>query len=233
VSAHDQQTGSLGIEVDADGVRVLDHLQPGLLELSVYAMDHERFSRWIRIEPGQRLEAGTVELGSPRQISGRVLGRDGKPVKGVEVRVACKRLDDYDPKLALRGLSRTCDAKGEFRFEQLGRGRYLVCAQVKSARHDWRVIDTAASDVTGIELRLGAVQPVTVRCATRSQELFAFIVRDDKGQPIASWRLSASIALPLELPAGRYVLEVWDDHQRRTSARFLVGNEPVEVRYQP
>ena len=86
-------------------------------------------------------------------------------------------------------------------FIPLHVSRYLVLATVKQARHGWQVVDTTASDASGVELRLGDVQPVTLRCAARVPEVLSLTVYDEKKHPILGWRMLSSLPLSIELPA--------------------------------
>ncbi|MCA8968684.1 MAG: carboxypeptidase regulatory-like domain-containing protein [Planctomycetes bacterium] len=223
VSFSDRQSSGAGKPTDAGGFVHVEKIIPGLLAFEVRAIDHERYHSNMRVEPGSNLDLGTIRLGAPRKISGRVVDANGEPVSGVDFAWVAR--DRYQGVVSWeRGTSTQSQSDGTFTLFDCGPGRYFVRAMTTS-RIAETIVDTSAGDIEGLEIRLSGASKVQFVSNVPAGK--CYVVRVVRGNEQVMCWLAHDYGKPLELGLtlvpGLYGVQIYEDER-------LVRTIPLDAR---
>ncbi|MCA8968685.1 MAG: carboxypeptidase regulatory-like domain-containing protein [Planctomycetes bacterium] len=223
VSFSDRQSGGMGKPTDADGFVTIDRIVPGILELEVRAKDREYYHSNIRVEPGSKIDVGTIRLGAPRKIEGRVVDQQGKPVSGAKFtwiqRGRYAGIVPWD-----RGASAGSKSDGTFALWGCGPGQYFVRAMTDDLACE-TTIDTTSGDVSDVVLEMAPVSKVSYVSDVPNGKLYLVrLLRS--GTVMNSWLLrpyTKPLDRKLDLVPGRYEVQVYE-------GKHLVRTIPLDAR---
>jgi protocatechuate 3,4-dioxygenase beta subunit len=227
VALHDRQSGGGGVPVREDGTIVLEHLRPGLLVLEVRAKDREQLREYVRLETGQVNDLGDIRLGKPVSIKGVVVDAQGKPA---QARMSYRRVDRIAfPQPWDLGMGLQPNESGEFALGHVGPGRYVITA-ADEGRVGHAVVDTLAGPVA--DLRVVLLPATTVKLQNKGgrEGSYFVMVRDVQGLCVNAARLVGGFDRSLQLPPGRYTLDVHDSHRLLRSEGVVAAGQPLAVR---
>jgi len=184
-------------ESGADGSFDLPGVAAGSLSVRAALDDHLVVSERVELEPGSTVEGVELVLTRGRSIAGRVVGPDGAPRAGCDLRALFDvgTIGGMDGIYAIRGSFQRSqsDEEGNFRLSGLGRGPFTVSAswvpeelrehepgdERRAPRAETARIDRVQPGVEDLELRLSA--PIAVRGR----------VFDAEGAPVDDLRVRA------------------------------------------
>jgi hypothetical protein len=176
----------------------------------------------VDVEAGQDVEYVTITLSHGGVISGKVVGLDGSPVAGTHAFALLQRLDingvgdppapDGTPTMLPLGQG-TTNNRGEFRFDKLPAGDYLVGAEANGARApSGQAIGTTfypsatqQSSARAVSVSGGeTVKNVTITMAAVETFRVSGVVVDAGGSPVPN----AGVQLMPDMRGGSFVVQM-------------------------
>jgi hypothetical protein len=226
VEATDRQSGGASYPIDEKGNILKEGLRPGLLHFSIHAEGHEDLSQYIRLEPGQINDLGTIRLSRAVSIEGVVVDERGEPVPAS---LAYRNLDRIDfPQPFEVGMSHRVEPDGTFKIGGVGRGRGIVVAETKERAMAALAVDTTAGSVTNARIVIKAGTRVVLEPKLgRTEQYLAQLV--DEGGTIWLSHYIGEWVDRLFLPPGTYTLRIYDDKALRRAIPIVVGSTPLRV----
>lgn len=207
VGVSDAQGGEFGMLVDKEGVSV-HKIPPGVWSLAISAKDHERYRRSVQLQPGQHVDLGEVVLSKALNVSGSVLGIDGKPTSAS---IQWDALDHSSGPQRSRGnLSTPSNAEGKFTIPSLGRRRYVVRAFERGqllggVAH--LLVDMRRDVPQSLRIQLVKTRPVQIQNQVSDSESRLLWIETKDGVPALAIPIFHGPDLTTRLPAGDY--QVW------------------------
>jgi hypothetical protein len=216
-----------GPQCDASGVARAEKLAPGMLGFTAGAPGHAEFHRYVRIDPGETLDLGTVELRATATIRGRVVDAQGK---GVSVALSVIALDHFSSASdADTNLSSWSEAGGAFSIDWAERGHVRLLAETKNSGLAVVDVDTSGGTVEGVELKLKPAVDVSMRLERGTPGIVNTLLVDAAGQPLAFFGLHSMGTRRMKLEPGRYELRTVVEDLVVGTRAFEVANEPVAI----
>ncbi|HYO12902.1 MAG TPA: carboxypeptidase regulatory-like domain-containing protein [Thermoanaerobaculia bacterium] len=162
---------------DETGRFELDGLEPGKLVLRAVAAGYLGAEARVEAVAGAETPDVRIVLRMGAVVTGRVLGPDGAPVPGADVRVIQTSREETVYALAAGG-ART-DGEGNYRLAGIEEGRRSIAASHDDFQRAVKDLDVRAGE-NRLDLQLGRGHPVTGR------------VVDAAGRPVADARVVLS-----------------------------------------
>ena len=216
-----------GSKCDASGIARAEKLPPGTLGFTASAPGHAEYHRSVRIEPGETLDLGTLELRATAKISGRVVDANGK---GVSVPLSVIALDRFaSPPSADATMSEQSEASGSFSIDWAERGRVRLMAEAENSALAVLDVDASGGEVDGVELKLKPGTDVSMRLERGTPGIVYALLVDAAGQPLAFVSLHSMGTRRMKLEPGRYELRTVVDDAVVATRAFEVGSEPVAI----
>lgn len=215
--------------LDQDGTFELTGLAATECKLIVVVPDHERIEHSLTLAPGVVNDLGTLELGAPHEVHGRVVDSDGGPVK-------CT-LMVRDGGRSERPLPLTSDLRafsgedGAFSFA-LGRGPHVVAIEDERFAATSRLVDAASSKLDDLQIVLRQGTPVAIRLDPPSAACETITIEDENGTEVASRRVRG-FTYRLRLAPGRYIARGRNGTGECGVVDFEVQRAPLEVVLKP
>lgn len=209
-------------ERSEDGVVAFDALEPGHYRLRIWRLDvrdSAYLERFARISPGELLDLGAVEFLDPVPISGRVFTATGAPPRSYRVRCFDLELWETQGRVEARNSPR-CDTSGDFVFEILPPGRYLIFAEADGALSRSEIVDTSLGPVDDASLSLEAASLVAFELPLGRRA----IITDEHGLPVLEFDSNRSRITRSMLP-GRYTLTLEGPAGHVAAESIVVGSE--------
>jgi hypothetical protein len=212
-----------GRQAASDGSFRLEGLPPGLLSLCVFCPGHERIMQYVKLEPGEVLDLGTLRLQPATEISGTIVDPEGI---SPDHHLTCRSLEaiSFPQPLDLPYAYRA-DAGGRFSIFDAGRGRHVVIVQAPDRAIASVVADTSAGPVRDLRIVLTAGTTVTLEPAVDPGTLLA--LQDANGTPVWSSLLDDDDPIRLRLAPGRYSLAIHDPGGSVANRTMEVGVGPL------
>ncbi len=167
-------------ETDANGEYVLDTLSAGSHEVTVRKQGYVSRSITVNVEVGKEVR-GDVELSRGRELHGRVIDAEGKPVAAAEVfpsRSGGRGRFEYSSNI-------TTDAEGAFRIEGLGDEVYKISARKQGYAE--ATVEVNAATTTSMTITLDRGGKVTGRVSGLPPAELAYVIVSAMGrQPTSS-----------------------------------------------
>ena len=195
-----------------DGAAIFQRLPPGAYTLRLRISDRPELesARAIDLQPEERKRL-TLHVGAfDRSLSGRIMDRDGTPIRGVVVKARRRTLspDDLDLiRLNPESLRTTSDARGAYTLDGLESTDYFVFTESTQKYSSEHATFWAGS--TSADLFLSA---------TRKMVIYGRVL-DDQLQPVTRTRVVALGFLEAVTTTGsdgRYEVELGVPDQRQT-----------------
>jgi len=225
VSISDRQSGGPGAMTDKSGLAVHKNVPPGLKEFQVWAQGYEAVHKYIRVADPGNLDLGTIRLHKAGEISGDILGSDGKPLAA---QLVVRNLDRLDfPQPLSHAMSFRSDTAGKFKVSGVGRGRYLIRASAKDHALGSVIVDTSGGTANHVRLHLKKGTSITLEPQDAAAQHFLVTIRKD-GVPYYTRTARGSWPLKCVLEPGRYEIEVAVDGVAVRTEPLDVGAEPVK-----
>lgn len=207
---------------DDDGTVALSKVVPGVLQMTLHAVDREEYTNHLIVPAGADLDLGDLVLHPLRSVPGQVVDADGKPIAAS---VRWTNLELWrPPQPMIDRRSTSADADGNFQIHGAGPRRYLVRAQAGQDRIGFAVFDARGSlPAAPQQVAVSACGKVLFVARGDVQRTFTVVVRNPDGHPVEvvtiepRWRTQ-----PATLPTGDYVLEIYADWNTRLRTQPLV-----------
>lgn len=226
VALNDRQSGGGGVRPDEQGIARMEPLAPGLLVLEPMFSGYEAARHYVRVEPGARLDLGTLALHKGVSIQGRVMIDAGDPTR---VSISVRNMDRMlFPQPFGVGLSARPDKDGFFELARVGRGPQLLLFQSKDLATMARVVDTSSGGIEDLLIELDPGVPVTIRRPDQGDGSLLWQVLNEQSHPLISGLAHASYPLQIRLPPGSYLIRVYEDQVLRLSRPFSVDSTPLD-----
>ncbi len=154
-----------------DGSFELPALAPGTHDIAIRGPDFaETFVRGVEVASGQVKDVGTVKVKRGRNVTGRVLSADGKPVAGATVvlgkqlfgdgkSLASSAMSGFEEQMGIRRA--TSDADGRYALRGIGEKELLIAAEQDAQGRSPAVPVPAGTESAAIDLRLAGVGSVS------------------------------------------------------------------------
>ncbi len=154
------------------GAFVVETPEPGIYCVDVCAENYaEHRTEWVKVEPGGTVDLGTIALGDPGSVYGRVQDHSGQPIAWCRIYLLSSKLKlNFDPPLT--------DAEGRYDVQGLSPGSYTLFAL--SPRHPLAIrrgIEVGEDIRRRVNVDTVAAAPLVLR------------VLDEQGEPIPDAQL--------------------------------------------
>jgi hypothetical protein len=231
VEANDRQSGGPEYPIDENGNVFKEGLRPGLQYFSVIATGYEYLEQFIRLEPGQVNDLGTLRLAKAVVIEGKVVDERGAPL---EASISYRNLDRMEFPQSLQGpMGYRTEPDGTFKIDQAGRGRGVLIATTKEQVTAAVPVDTTGGPVSNARIVVRAATRVALEAKFGRGEQYLLVLVDEGGTPWMSSNWAGSWTMRLQLPPGSYTLRVHDEKTLRRSIPITVGATPLRVPVTP
>lgn len=231
VSISTAQGGGSHGQTGDDGRVVIEKVLPGLGCLDLFQSEREGVFRYVRVPAGGVVDLGDVRLGPPVQITGVVLGEDGKPA--TEASVQWTELDGRSfPQPLHYRRSAAVDADGKFVLPGCGRHRYVVSARLPNGGFGFATADASGGAPAPVTITLAPLTTVTLRTSFDATVGYVVTALAGDRSPVAVAMLGSSYRPgSLALPPGTYTIEITDmlDDRLVRSFALQVGGEPLNI----
>lgn len=160
---------------DAEGFYRISGVAEGRQRVSVQHPDYRSSSRAVQVEPGENRLDFELPAGVP--VAGRVLGSNGDPVAGAEVRLGAE--EDRER----RQYRSRSDADGRFRFETIAAGAYRLEATAadRSSGALPQPVVVESEPVSGLEVVLETGAVLSGRVLGVAPDELAFVSVEARG----------------------------------------------------
>jgi len=209
-----------------DGAVALERLTPGVRSLSVFAEGFAAESRAVRIEPGETLQLGDVELRHVARLRGRVVDSDGRGVRAQLHWIALDR--GVLAQSPARRLRYETNALGAFEIDGIGAVRGRLVALSDGYAIGALDLDARSGALEDIELHLERGVEVVARCRIGARSVSALLC-DAEGTPLLDTSVHPSLPRVWTLRPGRYLLRYVSDVDFGSSQAFDVGSIPLAL----
>jgi hypothetical protein len=154
-----------------DGSFELPALAPGTHDLAIRGPDFaETYVRGVEVVSGQVKDVGTVKVKRGRNVTGRVLSTDGKPVAGASVvlgkqlfgdgkSLASSAMSGFEEQMGVRRT--TSDADGRYALRGIGEKELLIAAEQEAQGRSAALAVPAGTGSVTIDLKLAGVGSVS------------------------------------------------------------------------
>jgi len=154
-----------------DGSFELPALAPGTHDLAIRGPDFaETYVRGVEVVSGQVKDVGTVKVKRGRNVTGRVLSTDGKPVAGASVvlgkqlfgdgkSLASSAMSGFEEQMGVRRT--TSDADGRYALRGIGEKELLIAAEQEAQGRSAALAVPAGAGSVTIDLKLAGVGSVS------------------------------------------------------------------------
>jgi hypothetical protein len=133
-------------------------------------------------------------------------------------------------------MSHSAEGDGVFKIAKVGRGRGVLTARPVAPQRLVQPLDSAAvlvntgsGSISGVRIVLAPGTPVVLEPKITRGERYLVTVTDDAGTPWLGRAIWGPWPLRLQLPAGSYLLRLFDDKGARSSTQLTVGSTPVRT----
>ncbi|MFH0946914.1 MAG: carboxypeptidase-like regulatory domain-containing protein [Planctomycetota bacterium] len=217
---------------DAQGIVRFEGVPPGMLILAPEFEGYEKPRDYIRLEPSEDIDLGTLALQRETSISGHLSVEQGKPF---EIQFRARSLDRMTfPQPFNTGLGgRVAGNAGQFSIEGLGRGQNLLVFKGNKVARTAILVDTSAGDVSDLEVHLPAGTAVTLNLNGDVMQSLLWQILDSNGQTLTSELFSDRATLRLRLSPGVYHVRIYEGESMLKDLPFEVGTEPLELTFKP
>jgi RNA polymerase sigma factor (sigma-70 family) len=215
--------------LDHDGTYEIAGLAAGECNLVIVVPGHERIEHSLTLAPGVVNDLGTLELSAAREVHGRVVDADGRPV---QCTLSVRDVGRGERSLPLFGDQRVWSGNdGAFSFA-LGGGVHELSIEDERYAATSRRLDPASGQLDDLHFVMRPGVPVAIRLDPPTEICDAITIEDENGVQVASRRYHGFL-YRLRLAPGRYVARGRNGLRECGVVDFEVVSAPLEVVLNP
>jgi len=214
-----------GIRIDESGGFKTEAPAPGdqfLVKIS-HGGEPPNYAGCAALKPGEDRDLGEIRFDGTRRLEGRVVGPDGAPIEGAEVRLVERWLD----------ITARTDEEGRFRFRDMPVRPIWALVKAKGLAWHFVVFDPPGEGpepvvrMTRGGLLRGKVESADGTPVAKGEYLGSWLVTHPLDENLDELRIYFAFgdgAFSHRLQPGRYRFAVWDeDHTGRAETEFEIG----------
>jgi len=216
--------------LDDHGAFEMPNCATGWSILSVRAMGYENCDRCFRVEPGEDIDLGDIEVGTALSIEGVIVDEQGH---GVATSVEYGLIDPATDRIRRVGLrySTNSGEDGSFRISGLSPQRYSL--RVWKNDHEWSPVaqdfDMSLGSFENVRFEVARAVPVSVRpSGERWRDVF-YRFFDASGACVVDSRLWSAAPYKLGLAPGVYELEVAVGKAPPSRRSLVISGDPMQL----
>jgi hypothetical protein len=211
----------------ADGVAVRDRASAGRFTVMITEPSHATYIQRIELEPGQRMDIGTIRMKAKATIRGQFVDGAGKAVTCYfRILVSDPRADPGDLRFDM-----TTKDDGSF-FCEVDRSRHWITVQEAGFAATLVEVDTSAGDVDLARVELQRGVPLTIVVPSGLAEWARVTVSDSNDRQVWS-RVALPEMPPLHarLVPGTYHISTEDPAGQRRTSTFQIGASALRIQF--